>query len=830
MLFCSALVAMSLSSYAGNTISLDGVEFSLDTLYHAKVGPGTTQTSLHLVNEAKKQQLRVFYLTVDLSNPNIAIRSVMANDKLAVGAPTSSMAKSHSTADATYFAGINTDFYFTSGNASNGSTIVGTPIGPAVVDGELYRTSTIGSVAWPQFVIDKDGKPLIGAASFSNGRAYINGKSTAFSVVNNDAPYEGIAVYTPRYYGITNQPGSSNRSSTAIARLADGSQYLKAGGVTKLVITAAPVAGSDVTIPAGSYAIVGCGSTAKSMVDGLSVGDEVTLESKIELGNSTILPQQLTSGNPWIVENGVNRKAEGDRPDAPARHPRSAIGYDKDGKTMIMLVVDGRSAISAGVHANELADLMLYAGAYTAINVDGGGSSTLYTSAFGVRNQTSDGRERSVSCAMFAVANAPADDKTVTEIRFADWAMQFPRYGVYHPVIYGYNRYGVLVDTDVEGYTLSCDSKIGEITNNGTQFFGTGSGTGALKATYNGLEASIPVTISSASQVKLRLDKAVLDSRSYKMEVLAVLPTGEEMPLSADALTWSSDNTSVATVDAATGIVRGISNGTANITGKVDDFTGTMALTVEIPEGNSRPVTTSYASEDWKMTQIGGKGIAIAPYEQGFKLTYTGNGASRGANITATAAAAISSYSLPSDLRMRINPGEAEVKKISVSASNNLGERISAWQLTDQTLSKNTETELTAKLSAWCNPADIASYPATVYSLRFDLGASASGKAFEILVPRFEWVYDGNSGVSAPAISGKTMTVYPSIAAAGTPVSVIVDEPATVSVYAINGALVGTTRIENAGDRIPTDGLHSGMYIVKASTASSTATAKLLIR
>ncbi len=59
------------------------------------------------------------------------------------------------------------------------------------------------------------------------------------------------------------------------------------------------------------------------------------------------------------------------------RHPRTAIGITKKGK-LILLVVDGRNAQAQGMSLYELASLLKWIGAKDAMNLDGGGSSTLY--------------------------------------------------------------------------------------------------------------------------------------------------------------------------------------------------------------------------------------------------------------------------------------------------------------------------------------------------------------------------------------------------------------------------------------------------------------------
>jgi len=59
-------------------------------------------------------------------------------------------------------------------------------------------------------------------------------------------------------------------------------------------------------------------------------------------------------------------------------HPRTAVGLDESGQTLILMVIDGRQpGYSEGVSLRELAELMRDFGAYQALNLDGGGSSTL---------------------------------------------------------------------------------------------------------------------------------------------------------------------------------------------------------------------------------------------------------------------------------------------------------------------------------------------------------------------------------------------------------------------------------------------------------------------
>lgn len=75
-----------------------------------------------------------------------------------------------------------------------------------------------------------------------------------------------------------------------------------------------------------------------------------------------------------------------------ARHPRTCMGITSKGY-VIMLVVDGRNANSQGMSLFELTKVMRWLGCVSAINFDGGGSSTLWVKDEGVVNYPTDNRK-----------------------------------------------------------------------------------------------------------------------------------------------------------------------------------------------------------------------------------------------------------------------------------------------------------------------------------------------------------------------------------------------------------------------------------------------------
>ena len=92
---------------------------------------------------------------------------------------------------------------------------------------------------------------------------------------------------------------------------------------------------------------------------------------------------------------------------AGVRHPRTAIGYSKDRKTVWLFVVDGRSASSVGMTLVEMADQMRKLGAWQAMNFNGGGSTTMVIGGKVVNTPTDPTGEREVGHALLVVKHKP---------------------------------------------------------------------------------------------------------------------------------------------------------------------------------------------------------------------------------------------------------------------------------------------------------------------------------------------------------------------------------------------------------------------------------------
>jgi hypothetical protein len=273
----------------------------------------------------------------------------------------------------------------------------------------LARTKhAVGGVNGDFFDIGDTGAPL--GVGKDRQRGALNGRragwNNAFFINSLGRPDIGELAVVPRLkerpkLALTNfnspsvQPGGIgvyNRKwgRTSGYRVTDG-QTRK---VRRVLIRKGRVVRNSAKLPAGEkirgVMLVGRGAGAKALRS-LKRGQPAHVRMRYQ-GS----PKMAITGNKFLVRDGVIKVVD-DR----EMHPRTAIGIDRDSKTLILLVVDGRQKFSRGYTMVELANKMVDLGADEALNLDGGGSSTMMTKGRGGRlkviNSPSDGRQRSIA-------------------------------------------------------------------------------------------------------------------------------------------------------------------------------------------------------------------------------------------------------------------------------------------------------------------------------------------------------------------------------------------------------------------------------------------------
>lgn len=208
--------------------------------------------------------------------------------------------------------------------------------------------------------------------------------------------FDGLALSTPQggAYAPYPQDTCAARIRTAGVPALDGDgRTLQAYDVVATRCDGEELAGSDelLTSPVAGEHV--------DLLRDLQPGQRISLSWSV--GWRDVL--DTLGGNPTLLEDGavVDGNVDGTDPFS-ARNPRTAVGYKADG-TVLIVTVDGRGADgSVGMTLRELARLFVELGATDALNLDGGGSTTMVIGGE-VQNRPSDGPERAVSTALVLV-------------------------------------------------------------------------------------------------------------------------------------------------------------------------------------------------------------------------------------------------------------------------------------------------------------------------------------------------------------------------------------------------------------------------------------------
>jgi hypothetical protein len=258
----------------------------------------------------------------------------------------------------------------------------GAPKGVGISGGQVIKSPDAG---WNRAVgIDAAGVGHV-VDVFFEGSVTTPGGTLALAQLNNAAiPVDGIGAFT-HLWGAYSR-GRAVQGSAAVREVA------VVGG---RVAAVADTAGAGV-IGADGFVLVGREKGADAL-RALTVGDAVSIDYRARSGDDSRLRAAIGGNARLLVDGAVSPEAADD----VTAHPRTAVGFSADGHRMYLLTVDGRQTDSRGVTMRELALLMKELGAVHALNLDGGGSSTMLAREPGsatvqVENSPSDGRERPV--------------------------------------------------------------------------------------------------------------------------------------------------------------------------------------------------------------------------------------------------------------------------------------------------------------------------------------------------------------------------------------------------------------------------------------------------
>ena len=371
---------------------------SLDTLAVRTLAPGV---AYHQFADPRGPWI-VSVVRVDLRRADIALRQTRANDSLRARERTSSMAQRKTGPGIQVLAAVNADFF---------DVISGENENNQVIDGEWWKGLKVTDSPYDtydnvhaQFAIDSARRPSIDRYLF-DGRVWAKTRMTPIITLNAipSGTHEGAALFTPRYGSATPRDTTRRTVEAPLAEagfLGDTAIYVRRGALAEASGTPIPRRGA-VLSAYGARA-----DAVRAMAEGDTVRVLLTTLPRLARGRA---PATIIGGWPRILHDGRNVAEESAivegtiSRNAEVRHPRTAIGYSRDGRLLWLVVVDGRSARSAGMTLVELAEQMRRLGAWQALNFDGGGSTTMVIDGAVVNTPSDATGERTVGNALLVL-------------------------------------------------------------------------------------------------------------------------------------------------------------------------------------------------------------------------------------------------------------------------------------------------------------------------------------------------------------------------------------------------------------------------------------------
>lgn len=501
-----AVLASSVAAYASGTWNLGGNTFTLDTLYHHTAGPGITTTAMRISGTVTTN---IFYTTIDLTNPDLTIRGVKGKDtKLGVENVTNLATRAAGKGYGQPVAGVNGDYFnMSTDNMCLGNCMCDSKVWSTYTDQWWHNNASYAVVANQKDITLAQAVYPGSAVTFPNNKVH-------FASINPDwVPGNTLAIYSSAFGAST---GMNEWGRECQMKLVSGSlDYNNA----VFEITTTPVGDlsgnseHNLAIPTNGYVLAGKG-TAYEMMGQLKIGDRISMVGAAQSG-STIFNNvhSIIGGMSFIVLNGATADSSylGLPSSATSNAARTAIGYNKDKTKMIMLVADSYKSnsssssvkqsygsTSTGLAITRLSQVMIALGCHTAMAFDGGGSSQMWNTKFGVRNVPYGADYlRPVGNGLFAVSNTPTDN-TIALIEVVKKNVKLSTGGTFTPVVYGYNKYGVLINTNVTGFTFKVASALGSVS--GTKFTaGSGKGTTVGVVTYGSATCGVRITTNSGT-------------------------------------------------------------------------------------------------------------------------------------------------------------------------------------------------------------------------------------------------------------------------------------------------------------------------------------------
>lgn len=484
LLVLSTIISWSAPSLAANAVNMPYVIH--ETVESEYLGSGIKYENVKKFTSKGWWNINV--VRVDLTDEYAEVGGLMSSKGFSDRQPVSKLVKENNAV-----AGVNGDFF---------SFKTSSPFGAFIDKGEVKAAPINANEPYPTFYLDSNNNAGIDIFTRTMAvKSLRSGKQAVIQNINKPVgEYNFITLYN-KNYGTHSIGNKYHDDLVEMVVVNDVVQEIRIGQ-------------EPIPMPQDGYIIAIRGGAKIHILNNFQVGDPVELNVsttpnyeniKFAIGGGHIV---LKDGIPTNSNPGLN--VNGDQ-------PRTGVGITQDGKELIIATIDGRHANFKGVGLEVFGAIFKDLGAYNAINLDGGGSTTMAIKPIGeqvkLANIPSDGAERRVPNGVGVYSNAPKGELSYIKVATDDTNMFVNTSRKFN--IKGYDQYHNPVEVDQNAVVYSVEGIEGEI--NGNVLKANSSGIGNVTADYNGLTDSMSVKVLDQVQsITLPVDRFNLNTNDKK--------------------------------------------------------------------------------------------------------------------------------------------------------------------------------------------------------------------------------------------------------------------------------------------------------------------------
>lgn len=487
-------------------------------------------------------------LKCDLTNSDLDLRLVAGGGEYTRKATVSAMATS---TNAT--AMINGDFF--------NMALQGAPIGPSIINGTLASSPAVIEGIY-SLGIDTNDTAYIEAMAYNGLLTAADGASFPIDGLNKTYYWHDPSQaesHTNLIQMYNDLWGSSSRGHSTNTEV-----LINAEGIVEKISYGETL---PYEVPDGKIILQVNGVAETFIKEHCPIGSRVQIHSEVTPNRNW---QFLVGGHALLVDHGKVVPYTKDLSALAGVRARTAAGISSDGKTLWFVCAEGRTNRSVGAHLSTLGYFMQYIGVNKALNLDGGGSTTMVLKHTGETNYSTViapegyGAMRAVVNGIGVYNSTPIGDVATFQVNGPD------------TVAIGESvQYSVSKVMDANYHSLSTDSGFGLATLSGTgtikgfQYTATKEGQDTLRVSHtSGATQDKTITVQGPeaySSIRLERDGAFMvdNGSTVNVKLYGTKKTGEEVLLDTSVADW--------TVEGFSGNVQ---NGSVSITNTNDVANG----------------------------------------------------------------------------------------------------------------------------------------------------------------------------------------------------------------------------------------------------------------